>query len=184
MINELSNMHSRIHSYSMDPKGAILSLNERTLRFMGAEKATDIIGMNAKEFLPQQDHAQKWIDNNTWIIKNESNSMFLETGIINNKLQYFRTFRSPILGHLGKVVAVSGFSIPIQSTCLIPLSKQQTACLKQFAMGYSYKKIAAIMGLSTRTVEHYINTVKLKLNCETRTDLIVHAIERGLIGIF
>lgn len=184
MLSEITSIHTRIHSYSMDPKGAILSLNERALAFLGGQVIGDVLGRNAKEFLSQQEHADQWIENNTWIIKNATNHMFLETGIINGRLQWFRTFRSPILGLLGKVVAVAGFSIPIQQTSLISLSKQQTACLKQFAMGCSYKQIGSNLGLSTRTVEHYLNAVKLKLNSETRSELILQAIERGLIGVF
>jgi DNA-binding CsgD family transcriptional regulator len=184
MLSEITSIHTRIHSYSMDTKGAVLSLNERTLIFLGAEKASDIVGLNIKEFHSQHDHAGQWIDHNNLIIKNKTNDMFLETGIVNGRLQWFRTFRSPILGHSGKVIAVAGFSIPIQTKCLIPISKQQTACLKQFAMGCSYKQIGSTLGLSTRTVEHYLNAVKLKLNCETRAELILQAIERGLIGVF
>ncbi|MFA6301706.1 MAG: helix-turn-helix transcriptional regulator [Legionella sp.] len=183
MLHEITNLHSRIHTYSMDPKGTTLSLNERVLTFLGCEKASDVLGINLKEFLCQADHPDQWIDHNDWVIKNNANRMFIETGVMHGKLQWFRSFRSPILGLTGKVVGISGISIPIQLTCLIPLTKQQTACLKQYAMGHSYKLIAINLGLSARTVEHYINAVKLKLHCETRAELILHAIERGLIGI-
>jgi DNA-binding NarL/FixJ family response regulator len=92
--------------------------------------------------------------------------------------------QSPLYGHSGNVLGIHGLSIPVGEQCLIPLTNQQTACLKQLALGNTYKQIAHELGLSAKTVEHYLDAVKLKLNCQSRSDLILQAIERGLVGVF
>jgi DNA-binding CsgD family transcriptional regulator len=42
------------------------------------------------------------------------------------------------------------------------------------------KQIAYELGLSPKTVEHYLETVKLKLKCHTRQELIEKALAIGL----
>ena len=82
------------------------------------------------------------------------------------------------------MIGITGFSLKINDISLIPITKQQTACLKYLAMGFTHKQIAQKMCLAQKTVEHYLNAVKLKLNCKTRAELISQAIERGLVGLF
>jgi DNA-binding CsgD family transcriptional regulator len=52
------------------------------------------------------------------------------------------------------------------------LSMRQLECLDLLAKGMTYKQIAANLGLSSRTIEHYIEAIKIKLNCESRHALI------------
>lgn len=63
-------------------------------------------------------------------------------------------------------------------TCL---SKQQTECLYFLVKGMSCKQIANMLGLSHRTVERYLDTVKLKLNCYNKSELIAAALEIPMI---
>jgi DNA-binding CsgD family transcriptional regulator len=55
---------------------------------------------------------------------------------------------------------------------LSPLSHQERLCLDLFKQGHSAQATATIMGLSRRTVEHYFDTIKLKLNCNSKWDLL------------
>lgn len=52
------------------------------------------------------------------------------------------------------------------------LTQQQANCLLQLIKGKSIKQIANTISLSPRTVEHYLETVKIKLNCYSRSELI------------
>lgn len=57
------------------------------------------------------------------------------------------------------------------------LSKRQSECLKYLIEGNTSKEIAQKVHLSTRTVEHYLDTVRKKLGCRSRLDLIRKATE-------
>lgn len=67
------------------------------------------------------------------------------------------------------------------------LTKREFEVLKFVVMSYSSKQIACLLGISFRTVECYIETLKLKLNCNKKGDIARTAIETKLIlelGIF
>jgi DNA-binding NarL/FixJ family response regulator len=52
------------------------------------------------------------------------------------------------------------------------LSKRELECLGYFARGYTIKIIAVMLGLSSRTVEYYLQITKRKLNRYTKIQLI------------
>ncbi len=52
------------------------------------------------------------------------------------------------------------------------LSPQEQRCLDMFKKGNSAQSTAAKLGLSQRTVEHYMDNVKIKLGCESKWDLL------------
>lgn len=52
------------------------------------------------------------------------------------------------------------------------LSPQELRCLEYFKLGHSAQATAAKMNLSQRTVEHYIDSVKDKLNCSSKWELL------------
>lgn len=54
----------------------------------------------------------------------------------------------------------------------IVLSKQQSACILLLSKGKSAKEIGFEMGLSSRTVEHYLERIKNQLGCATSKELI------------
>ena len=64
---------------------------------------------------------------------------------------------------------------------LAQLSNQQLECLYYLVTGKTIKKIAETMNLSARTVEHYLETVKSKLCCKTREELIKKAFQISYI---
>jgi DNA-binding CsgD family transcriptional regulator len=56
--------------------------------------------------------------------------------------------------------------IPIQFTT------QQSRCLEYLMQGKSAKEIARLLGISSRTVEHYFEKIRSLLNCKTNKHLI------------
>lgn len=61
------------------------------------------------------------------------------------------------------------------------LSSQQRKCLLYLTQGLTIKGIAAKLKLSPRTVEHYLEAIKIKLNCCNKAELYVKASELGII---
>lgn len=52
------------------------------------------------------------------------------------------------------------------------LSPQEQHCLELFQQGRSAQSTAAYLGLSQRTVEHYYESVKSKLGCQSKWELL------------
>lgn len=61
------------------------------------------------------------------------------------------------------------------------LTKRESDILKHIILGYSAKEIAKILNISFRTVESYMNSLKLKLHCNSKGEVILMAIKSGLI---
>ncbi|MFV0340230.1 MAG: helix-turn-helix transcriptional regulator [Parachlamydiaceae bacterium] len=55
---------------------------------------------------------------------------------------------------------------------LLTLSKREKQCLVLLKEGHTYHSIGLALKLSERTVEHYLESVKNKLNLQSRTELI------------
>lgn len=58
---------------------------------------------------------------------------------------------------------------------LLILSRREQQCLVLLREGHTYHSIGKTLGLSERTIEHYLESVKNKLNVETRADLFLIA---------
>ena len=61
------------------------------------------------------------------------------------------------------------------------LTNQQIECLYYLVKGKTIRQIGVAMGLSHRTVKHYLEAVKAKLHCKTRAELIDKALQMPLI---
>jgi DNA-binding CsgD family transcriptional regulator len=168
--------------YAKDKKGFYISMNQDFLDVSIIENASDVIGYT-DEAMPWAYNATALMQNDARVIKTEKIQTYMERSIYQGKPHYFRSTKSPLIGRVGKILGVQCISIPVSDRCLIPLTKQQTACLKELALGFTHKQIGQTLGLAQKTVEHYLDATKLKLNCKTRAELVLQAIERGLIGL-
>ncbi len=63
----------------------------------------------------------------------------------------------------------------------IELTPSENKCLFYLIRGKTAKQTAALVKLSFRTVEHYIESLRLKFNCLTKSDLITKAIILGYL---
>lgn len=58
---------------------------------------------------------------------------------------------------------------------IMKLSRREKECLALLRQGYSYQEIGVHLKLSSRTIEHYIESAKNKLGLESRSQLFVIA---------
>lgn len=182
--NFICNSFNKINSYTEDQRGAVVSINQSVIDSFGIESVSSLIGRTYTEWLNDDKYAAIWMENGRRIQKTGVAEQLIEIAQCKDRIVYFRSYKTPLLGRSGKTIGLTGFSIPLSSNSLIPISKQQTECLKLLALGNTYRQIANALGLSQKTVEHYIENIKNKLNCECRAELVQQAIERGLIGLF
>ncbi|CAM4403045.1 response regulator [Vibrio agarivorans] len=62
-----------------------------------------------------------------------------------------------------------------------PLSRREESVLKLVAEGHSSKKVAALLGISYRTVETHRQNIKHKLDLHSTAELAKYAIDKGII---
>lgn len=62
-----------------------------------------------------------------------------------------------------------------------PLSRREAECLAWVSRGKSSSDIGAILGLSPRTVDSYLEKVCAKLRVRTRIEAVAMAVRRNLI---
>ena len=61
------------------------------------------------------------------------------------------------------------------------LTKRELDCYLWLLKGRSVKEIAQKLNLSARTVDFYVTSMKLKLNCARKSELFDRAMEFGLL---
>jgi DNA-binding CsgD family transcriptional regulator len=92
--------------------------------------------------------------------------------LLNKQLAMDSLAKITQFGLLDSSIISSGFSQNTISIDHFKLSKRQKECLEYLIEGYTTKIIANKLGLSSRTVEHYLDSVRNKLGCRSRLDLI------------
>ncbi|MCH9644545.1 MAG: helix-turn-helix transcriptional regulator [Gammaproteobacteria bacterium] len=70
----------------------------------------------------------------------------------------------------------------IEAYTLLNLTKRESECLYYLIRGRSNNDIGHILNISRRTVDTHTDNIKLKLDVNTRTDIIDHAFAQGLIN--
>ncbi len=65
----------------------------------------------------------------------------------------------------------------------IKLTVRQLECLFFLIRGRKIKEIARSLNISPRTVEGYVDLIKIKFACQTRSSLIAKAIEQGFMNV-
>jgi len=169
--------------YSKDEEGRYQSVNQAFLSCIQAGSPVEVIGLTDKD-LPWGHLAEPIMINDQCVISSGSSHIFFEKKLFKGEQQLFRSFKTLLVNASTNGLTLHGHSVPVSDKCQLFLTHQQSSCLKYMALGFTQKEIAELLGLSHKTVEHYLEAVKLKLSCKTRSELMMHALERGLVGIF
>ena len=105
----------------------------------------------------------------------------LKQSEISDKLDYVITQFYKIISHS---ISKSAKKTELKHTNLLKqLSKRELQALKLFLQGYTISQVADVIHLSPRTIEMYLQKLKEKLHCESKSELIMKAIERNWLAI-
>lgn len=113
-----------------------------------------------------------WYDNDEKIIGVFGCSFLIGTGMPHSVAESLTLLSEA--GLLGSSQNISENSkvlpgLPITNTYF---SKQQTKVMRLLIHGKTVKESARILGLSPRTVEHYVENIKIKTKCNSKSELI------------
>ena len=64
---------------------------------------------------------------------------------------------------------------------ILKLTKREVECLSYVLRGKTALHIARVLDISTKTVESYVASAKLKLGCKNKSDLFDFAFRTGVI---
>lgn len=93
-------------------------------------------------------------------------------GIMGMAIVYSTQDIGPCLTQILNTGLLNSLSLPLLSSNYYGLTKRQMECLYYITKGKTVKQAATTLGLSPKTVEHYIEATKSKLGCSTRSELI------------
>ena len=106
-----------------------------------------------------------------------------EIKILSAEWPYYNE-KNELIGVMGIAQYLTRFFLP--ESFKGKLSKKQAECVQLLLDNHTTQQIADIMNISRRTVESYLNFVKLKFDCRTNAELLmklVHSRENTLENV-
>lgn len=169
--------------------GLYLGCNDRLARIMGLSSKDAIKGMTDFDFDWGVEHAAKSFVEFDQRVMDSKQSLSTEDVFreVDGRLVTVLTTKRPLEDEAGKVIGVLAVSVDITErknteNRLLGLRKKfllterEIECLFYVVRGFNVPMIAEKLFVSKRTVETYIENIKIKTNCYTKTDLLERAL--------
>jgi DNA-binding CsgD family transcriptional regulator len=172
-------------TFLKDFNGKYLTCNEVMATHFGCAKPSEIIGMNDYEFHPES-IAKLARQNDAVVLASKSVKIFNEhfkslSG--SNENMVATSIKMPLKNSKHKIIGIMGLSIINSQTELqekakaeYNLNNRQLECLLLLVKGKPIKLIADSLSVAPRTAEHYVEKLKLELNCASKSQLIEKAL--------
>lgn len=179
--------------------GKFISCSENVAKLAGADSPQALIGKSDFD-LPWKNRAAIYLEEEVIVLQgghiNHTQSQTTNDGDI----QIFVS-KSPLYTKEGKIAGTIGSSVDITRNYVLEktgtfdnkgnlilgeklsnkyLTPQETRVLKRILYGYTSKQIAKCLTISPRTVEDYIISLKRKLSCKTKNEIIEFSIKNNI----
>lgn len=190
-FDTLAKLTGRVNTYWFNTEHVLLGCNQSLIDMMQkhqATKKTDIIGRKLSELFDNENKhlADIAIQENEEVMQLNVSKQFNNNLILPDlyKIKMI-TIKAPFYDEPGKIAGVFGISHYLSEVSLADIkafkfSTRETQCLIHLLKGKTMREISEILHISLKTVGTYIERLKSKLNCSTRSALISKAIELGL----
>lgn len=194
-----------VNFYWKDKTGVVLGCNNYQAKTLGCNVASEVIGHNNLDFFDKPS-AKTLKENDRQIMLLGEHRVFLENAhtCLNNTHWVTISCKTPLRSFTKKILGIMGITLIIdvttqdkslleffkrynveQPNCITTNNQQLTSrqlnCLYYLAKGMTSKQIASVMQLSQRTIEHHLENIKAKLNCNSKSALIAHALKIPII---
>ena len=187
----LQNLHYYVHI--KDREGKYLDCNQRLLDDITLTR-NDLLGSTDLDFpfLPEH-QANLFRKSDCAVMASEISQYFIEPLTLRDHKEYICVSqKSPYYSTKKKPIGSIAFSLVLlkQKEMHIPvvndaegcsLTERQIDCLVYLVKGMTMKQIAATLNLSPKTVEHYLEIIKDKLDCQNRSELVAKALSYRII---
>jgi DNA-binding CsgD family transcriptional regulator len=194
-------LHQDFSVFIINTNSELQLINRHCAQICGFDSEGSALGKTAFDFMVEKSANEAVLFDREVFTTRQTKMVDQE--MVNQAEMYSKllSIRSPLFDYHNNLVGLVGFSIVLNVHSLAEsvsklanlgilkstkpfhpskkLSSQQSACAKLLLEGHSYKRIAAHLGLSPRTVETYIEQLKIKLNCRNKAELISKLITEG-----
>lgn len=169
--------------YWKDVDGIFLGCNETAASSVDLTSPTELVGQTDFDLPIRKMDANVFRKNDLLVLKEKQAVRLREFAIKKNVKTTYSTIKMPLYDDVKEIIGVLGVAwiTHEQDTSASPLTSRQEECLGYLARGMTMKEIAYATSLSIRTVEHYLEKVKKKLRCNSRSDLIKKALRMPAI---
>lgn len=187
----------------------IVHCNNNFLKYIGYKSVTELEGKTDHDLIwhqytdiyhNQEDdalddkvyyalHPGTDVDGRDFLFFNRKYPWFDEKNRMRGIISYSIEISDSSLIQIGKLLKKTAVHNPTgvhfvgKPSAMPHLSKREKQCLFYLIRGKTAKSIGEILHISYRTVECYINGLKDKLNCRTRSELIDFAINVNFVQI-
>jgi len=190
-LDKLASLTGRVNAYWFDTNHILLGYNRTMLEMFRKHNVTnkqELIGCSFMDLFGDENQhlAHFAIQENEEVMRKNTSIQYTNTLILPDSYKIkLLTVKAPYYTNDGKTAGVFGISHHISEFSLagirdLKFSNRETECLMYFLKGKTMREISEILGISLKTVGTYIDRLKAKLNCSTKSQLISKAIEIGL----
>jgi DNA-binding CsgD family transcriptional regulator len=193
--------------YFLAPNSVLRYINEKEAETLGFASVSEGVGKSAFDVCPT-DNALTFIKTDQDVVKNNTARIVEEALIRNDGIKSNHlSIKVPCYDSEDNIAGIFGCSIllngqPYVAECLLHITKlgllnglalatnnhtdfnllstRQRDCLYYLAKGMTLKEIGTILNLSPRTIGHYLEAVKVKLGCFSRSQLVEKALTIGI----
>lgn len=183
------NVFIQIPSYTFwkDTNFVFRGCNQSFAMAAGLSSPKEIIGKNDYDLIWADSHADFYRHGDQEVLAGIRKINVRETQLQSDgRIVTILLNKVPLLNEHKQIIGVVGNYMEVCDEDLhgkyksnlinIPLTKIQSDCLFYLAQGMTCKEIAKAMSLSWRTVQHYTDSLKQKLKCQSKSELIRKAL--------
>jgi len=181
--------------FLMNPDATIATANDRVAETCGTLSPYSLIGTRADKYFEK--YSADFIISCDAEVMSGKKVLINEYDLIRRDalIKHIIAIRMPVYGKVDSIVGVFGYSAIMGKHSLVDffhllsshdllkksspnyiqntyISTREYQCLKHLVRGKTMRQIGQILNLSTRTIESYIENVKLKLNVSSKSQLI------------
>lgn len=185
-IDDFMKLNNHCNVYYYDLEHRLIDVNENMMNLLRP------YGYKTKMDLQNQVVIQ---EHKEFVVHKKENELVIESGHamqffnkINYKNSYLLlvTIKAPTYDDKGKINGVFGISQIISTSTIKEtsphhkISDRERQCIFHLVKGKTTTQIAESLGLSQRTVESYLDNIKNKLGCNSKSMLIDTILQMGL----
>lgn len=187
LMTDFLGVNNACNVYWYDRDNNLLHANDHMLTMIGS-----LLGI--EDITELKERALDLVDKDVIIAENQQvlatgqAKQFFNRLKINNTLIIFVTIKTPFYNDNNEIAGVFGLS-HILSTYELDennpekLTARESECLMELIKGKTAAQIAETLSLSKRTVESYLDNIKGKLGCRSKSELLDKVYQAGLASL-